>query len=426
MKRRIFLKTMGFLSGGMMFKGAPSETLKISHLKNSLNNSHNNEEYWKIIRQQFVFPKDYAYLNTGGIGAVPIPVLNSVKTMMDTLEQYPRPGHDHDLWIEIKEKCASLLGISGSDELALTNSATEGINIILNGLPLKKGDEIITSTHEHPGLKIPLLNQMLRNGIIIKPFKPDLSTGLKNVSLIEKLITRKTRLIFISHITCTTGQRFPEKEICKLARSKKIWIALDGAQSAGHLPFNLEEYDVDFYATSGHKWILAPKRTGILYVRKELLDLLKPTFVGAYSDQNHDLKKSSLSYHPTAQRYEYATQNETLYHGLGAAIDFINTVGLETIWEHNRKLAQKLYHGLKQIKNVILLSPEEEQYRTAMITFKIKDKNYREAAGILGKKRIRVRVVPEANVDGIRVSVHLYNNENEVERLLNEVEILAA
>ena len=213
MKRRQFINSITALSGMLATNSFPAFSDN-SDLNLNINNLETGAESWETIRKKFIFPEDYTYLNTGGIGAVPEFVVADVAN--DTREQqiYPRPGHDHNRWEDVKEKCAGILGTSCSkDEIALTSCTTEGINIILNGLPLEKGDEVITSMHEHPALHVPLLNKLKRNGIVIKTFDPDFKNGLSNVDAIEKLISKRTKLIFISHITCTCGQNFPIKEI---------------------------------------------------------------------------------------------------------------------------------------------------------------------------------------------------------------------
>lgn len=421
MNRNQFLITLGTITGGTLMArplfadySIPGEEMK---------KAADDKSFWKLIREQFLFPEDYSYLNTGGIGAVPLLVLNKVKTFMDNTEIYPRPGHDHERWLEIKETCCKLLGDDCSkEELAFTSTATESINIIINGMNLKKGDEVITSTHEHPALHIPLLNQVKTRGVVLKTFHPDLKSGLGNVQRIRKLITGKTRLIFISHVTCTTGQVFPIKEIADLAKSEGILFAVDGAQAVGQTPVDLKNFGVDCYAFSGHKWVLGPKRTGVLFVRKDKLEAIQPVTVGAYSDDGYDIETGTLSYHPDAQRFEYGTQNESLFYGLQAGAEFIHTIGVDRIIERNRRMAEKFYAGLKTLSAITLISPEEEKYRSSIISFKSGSHDYRDMAAYLSEKRIRVRVVPEANLEGIRVSFHLYNDDSDVDKILMEIE----
>ncbi|OQX83608.1 hypothetical protein B6D60_10280 [candidate division KSB1 bacterium 4484_87] len=421
MKRRQFIQSMGLMTGGLLLQKDAVLSAAPKKLDTALANAMDESEFWQVVREQFVFPKDYYYFNTGGIGATPSLVMHEVQASTNEQQIHPRPGYDHEKWLEIKESAKKLINNRRKEEIALVGTATEGINIVLNGLPLKKGDEIISSTHEHAALHVPLLHNLHRHGIRVKFFDPDFSDGLGNVDRIEKLITRKTRLLFISHVTCTTGQLFPVKEIGELARAKKLWFALDGAQAVGEVPVDVADLGVDFYAFSGHKWVLGPKRSGIFYVREDLLDTLQPTVVGAYSDGGFNVRTEEFRLNPTAQRYEYATQNEALFHGLGKAIEFVTTIGLERIHQHNRKLAERFYAGLQNIPEVELLSPEEEKYRTSLISFKIKNRNFREVGKYLVGRQFRVRVVPEADLEGIRVSLHVYNNENQVDMLLDEI-----
>ncbi len=423
MKRRQFFGALGILASGSFIAKPDFAAAKVPSVEEALASALDDETFWKIVRQQFVFPKDFIYLNTGGIGAVPSLVLHEVSRSTDEQQLSPKPGHDEMNWNNVKITTTHLLSPNcKKEELALISTATEGINIILNGLPLQKKDEIITSTHEHAALHIPLLNKMQRQGIVLKPFAPDLKNGLGNVDRIAKLITKRTKLIFLSHVTCTTGQIFPLIEIGNLARAKGIWFAVDGAQAVGSMPMDITKAQVDFYTFSGHKWTLGPKRTGVLYVRQNLLEVLRPTTVGAYSDDGYDILKNELKLHPTAQRYEYATQNEALFYGYEKAVNFVKTIGLEKIRQHNRTLAEKFYAGLLSIPGVEILSPQEEKYRSSIISFKMKDKNYQDIGSYLSdKKKIRVRVVSEAQVNGVRVSFHVYNDEENVERILTEL-----
>jgi len=426
MKRRHFMQTLGALTGTALINRTDRIFPDTSKLKNGLKTTPDEETFWKIVREQFIFPKDYVYLNTGGIGAVPTLVLNKIKTGMNKEQIHPRPGHDHKQWLQIKSTCGGLLSPRCTkDELALVSTATEGINIIINGLPLKKGDEVITSSHEHPAVHVPLLNRMQRDGIRIRVFEPNLRDSLNNVERISGLINKHTRLIFISHVTCTTGQLFPLKEIGQLARSRDVWFAVDGAQAVGSMPMDIVDCNVDFYTFSGHKWTLGPKRTGVLYVRHALLDTLRPITMGAYSNGGYDIHKREMKLEPTAQRYEYATQNEMLFCGLEAGVAFVKTVGLEKIREHNKTLSEQYYTELKSIPGIKVISPDEEKYRTSMITFISGTHSTRKMANELSNRRgIRVRHVPEVGLEGLRVSFHVYNNANDVGRIIEELKSL--
>jgi selenocysteine lyase/cysteine desulfurase len=417
MNRKNFITTLGFVAGGAM--SGMGRTPSSDRIFSSPDFSGIEDDLWNVVRQEFSFPEGYIYLNTGGIGSVPRHIRSFFSDAWAQLEMNPTPGHDINRWNDIKKDIAPLFG-AGVDftEIALISSATEGINIILNGLPLQKGDEIITSTHEHVALNIPLLNQIKRRGVIVKYFEPDRKTGLNNVNLISDLITKRTKLIFISHRSTTTGQLLPVKEIGALAKSKGIWFALDGAQAPGSMLIDVNDWNVHFYTFSSHKWILAPRRTGVLYIRKDMQDIVTPLTVGAYSDNGFNTKEGTLNFQSSAQRYEYGTQNELLFFGLHESLKFVNSIGILKIREHNETLSEKFYSDLKNIGSCELLSPEEREYRSSMITFRLPGKNLNEITGAMGKDNIRVRPVGEAGLDGVRVSFHLYNNMEEEEKAI--------
>ena len=246
-----------------------------------------DEHLWKLIRGQFILDPNWIYLNFGGLGSCPVPVLNALVEFTQVEERAPSAGHDEKPWQDVKAKLARALGQScRKEDLGLIGGATEGVNVIVNGLPLKKGDEVITSTHEHVAVHSALLNRMQRDGIVIRLFEPDIVSGLGNVDRIARLVTPKTRLIIISHVTCTTGQLFPVKEIAALARGKNIWFALDGAQAPVCAPFDIVETGVDFYTCSTHKWMMGPKRTGFIYARPGMVETLRPQTVGGGSSTN--------------------------------------------------------------------------------------------------------------------------------------------
>ena len=428
MKRRLFIGSVGALSGGLLLgrtesliasAGVPSPMTPMTPM---LFPPDSDDRFWRRVRQHFVYPGDYIYLNTGGIGAVPKPVLQRVEAEMKREQMAPRPGHDHEFWNGLKTTLSGFLGPDCLDsEIALTGTTTEGINIIISGLRLKEGDEIITTTHEHAALHVPLLNQKRLNGVKIRFFEPDRESGAQCVQQVADLITPKTRLIFLSHVTCTTGYRLPVEEIGQLARDRGILFALDGAQAVGSIPVDLSRIPVDFYAGCGHKWLLAPKHTGFLWLKKDRMPLVEPMSVGAYSDDGFDIRKGELTFQDSATRYEYGTQNEACFKGFATALELLQTIGIDRIFQHNRLLAEQFVAGLRSIPAVTLLSPEEEQFRSSLVTFQIRDKDYTDVAHLLGKNKIRVRVVPEAGVNGVRASFHLYNQTHEVDQLLREI-----
>jgi selenocysteine lyase/cysteine desulfurase len=400
MKRRDFLTAVGTMATGAPSLAGPSPSL----------------------RAQFHLPADSAYFNTAGLGASPRAVTDAVKSAMDRVEASPAPGHSEADWTRIRSKAATLLGPScRPEEIALVSTATEGINMVLNGLPLRQGDEVITSTHEHVALAVPLLHKIRTAGIVVRTFEPDLDSADRTVERVRALVSARTRLIVISHVTCTTGQVLPVAAIGQVASTYGLWYALDGAQSLAHVPFDIATTGAQFYTASGHKWLLGPKRTGLLFVRRDQIETLVPTVVGAYSDEANSLVDRTLTLRASAQRFEYGTQNAALVYGLEAAIDLLSSLGLQTTWARNRRLADAFRDRLQRLKGVELLSAADPSGRSAIVTFRLDGRDNREVANRLTAQKLRVRSVTEASLDAVRASFHLCNDETDVARLADAI-----
>jgi cysteine desulfurase / selenocysteine lyase len=423
MKRKEFLKSIaGTVAGAAMLPGLRlgAATTTGGMMLPPIDPS--DESFWKLLRDEFPLTHERAYMNTGGLGASPYVVIDAVKAKTDELERICETGHDEELWKRLKESAGALLGCT-ADELAFTRNTTEGINIVANGLPLAKGDEIITTTQEHVGNAMTWIGLEKRAGTVMKFFVPSVQSQQENLDRIEKLITRRTRLISIPHVLTTTGLIMPVKEITRLARSKNIWFFVDGAQSAGMMPFDLHDLGCDAWATSGHKWLMGPKETGLLYVRKEMLDTIAAKFIGAYSDgpPGFDFEKGTLTLNPTAQRYEYGTVSTPLRVGLGAAIDFVQRIGIENVWKRDKALSTRLFEELRLIPGVKVLSPENDAMRSAMITLMHEKMPYQELEERLNTYKLRTRPVSEGGLAALRISLHVYNMPDEVDRVLEGV-----
>jgi selenocysteine lyase/cysteine desulfurase len=416
-ERREFLSGIGGAAGALWLRPA---------LAGAQPPGASPTDAWRQLPTAFQLPDGYAYFNTAGLGASPRSVTDRVKAAMDQEERAPSPGHSEEDWTRVRGKCAALLGPScGPDEIALIGTATEGINIILNGLRLRAGDEVVTSTHEHVALAIPLLHKMKTAGIALRTFEPDPASAAGTLDRVAALLTPRTRLIFVSHVTCTTGHVLPVAGIGRLAADRRLWFALDGAQSLAQFPIDVAGTGAHFYTASCHKWLMGPKRTGLLYVRRDRLGDLAPTVVGAYSDLSNSLVDRQLALRPDAQRFEFGTQNDALVYGIEAAVDFVNLLGLRAIEDHNRDLADACRTGLGAIRGVEVLAPREAASRSAMVTFHLPGRDNRQIASALTGRRLRVRSVTEARLDAVRASFHVCNTLDQVRALVAAVASLA-
>lgn len=423
--RREFIKTVtGGIIGSWALISIPEESFARYIISNNEDISPDDELFWQVVRDQFPLSKERIYMNNGTMGPSPYVVLEAVKNAMTNIDTFA----DYGGWDVARPRLAKFVNVEES-EISLTHNVTEGINVVAWGLPLKRGDEVIMTTHEHAGNALPWLNRARKDGIVIKAFNPT-KTANENLNLINDLITSKTRVIAIPHITCTIGQVFPAKEITRLGHDKGLFVFLDGAHGPGMLDLDLKDIDCDFYATCCHKWMCGPKGTGFLYVKKDMLDVCEALFIGGGSDSGWDMTTEVPEFKgfiPTAHRYDYATQNAALYIGLGAAIDFLYHIGMKNIIKRCKGMSGYLQNELLKLDDKIeMLTPIEEQSRGFVTGFRLKNMpgdKFQEF--VQTKKNFRIRYVGEGHLNSIRISTHLYNNYEEINKFLDVVREIA-
>jgi selenocysteine lyase/cysteine desulfurase len=283
LNRRSFLANASGLAATLAFRDGLFAQLEKapSSLPDQKLYEKNEDAYWSELRKQFLIPEDEVYLNNGTVGSSPAPVLRAIfdgyneteKMAQQDPEDYPIWGYA--AWNEFRDPLAAFVGCK-RDELALLRNATEANSYIANGIDMKAGDEVLMTDQEHPGGEHPWNLRAKRYGVVVKKValpKP-VQNAAQVLNLFNDAITPRTRVMFFSHITTATGVVLPAKELCALARSKGILSAVDGAHVIGMMRLNVHELGCDMYSSSQHKWLLAPKGSGFLYVRDEVIDRL--------------------------------------------------------------------------------------------------------------------------------------------------------
>jgi selenocysteine lyase/cysteine desulfurase len=280
-------------------------------------------------------------LNNGTVGSSPAPVLRAIfdgyneteKMAQSDPEDYPIWGYG--AWNEFRDPLAAFIGCK-RDEIALVRNATEANSYIANGLDMKPGDEVLMTDQEHPGGEHPWNLRAKRYGIVVKKValpKP-VSNAATVLNLINDAITPRTRVLFFSHITTATGVVLPAKDLCALARTKGIISAVDGAHVIGMMALNVHDLGCDMYTSSPHKWLMAPKGTGFLYVRDEMIDGLWNTIVTAGWDEPK----------LRAERFQrIGSSNVPSLWGMRAAVKLANDIGMERIERRHQKMADYIH-----------------------------------------------------------------------------------
>ena len=394
--RRNFLTAAGILAAG-------SVTPAMARITSAYTPEYpGNDEYF--------FPAGFIYMNTGTIGPCRRKTVEETTAAWKQLESLPLQFYATKYAPALAEKtrmaAAAFLGCDTS-EIMITKSTTEGMNAIVQGLRLQPVDRIITTSQEHDG-GLNGWNYMARYyGVLIDtiniPFDAhDPALLLLNLS---KAITPQTKLISISHVFSSTGLRLPVAEISKLARSKGILCIVDGAQAVGAIKVNMKELGCHAYATSGHKWLMGPKGTGLLYISKEVQNRIRPI---QYEDSYNTFNESA------------GVGNLPGILGLAAAIDYLNETGIEKAEEKNLSLRNRLYYSLLNETTLKIQSPPPGAMASSLLSCRLPENidAGRFASLFLDKHKISFRPVHKKWFNGIRFSLHVFNTEKQVDKLV--------
>lgn len=373
------------------------------------------ERYWAELRRQWLLAPDRINLNCGSIGCSPLPVLRSLVEHILYAEEFreqPFPWYgyeENERLRNLREALAAFLGCT-RDELALARNATEANNLVTGGLDFQQSDEILLTDQEHPGGRGPWEQKAARFGLklnyVTLPKPPASSAEI--LERFERALTPRTKLMLFSHITTVTGVVLPAKEICRLARDRGILTQVDGAHAIGQLPLNLHDMGCDFYTTSPHKWVMAPKGTGTLYIRAELLDRL---WVNLCSG---DWNKKELK----AWRFSnVGTSNLSVFVGLKAALDFFREIGPERIYARQHQLATRVRDGVNAQPQLKVVNASKDEFFGALVSFEPNTASQANApkdlSGIAKQcsdRRIRIA----GGTERIRIATNIFAQPTEI------------
>ena len=414
--RRRFLATTAGVAAALAVPDALQAQLeKIpSSLPDPPTQTKDVDKYWAEIRKQFLIPEDMVYMNNGTVGSSPAPVLRAVfesytkSERLDEQDPEDYPIWGYAAWNEFRDPLAGFIGCK-RDELALLRNATEANSYTANGIDMKAGDEVLMTDQEHPGGEEPWQVKAKRYGVVVKKVtlpKP-VANAAQVLNLFQDAITPKTRVIFFSHITTVTGVVLPAKEICALARSKGILSAVDGAHVPGMMQLNLADLGCDLYSASPHKWLQAPKGSGFLYVRDEVIDRLWNTI----ATEGWDDKKIR------AERFQrIGSSNVPALAGLRAAIQMANQIGMDRIEKRHRESANFLLSEMIKRGAESWTSPDPD-LRCAIVTVNVPPIQRADLENWLWKThKIRIR---GGEPSKLRLSTPYYLQKTDLVRFLD-------
>lgn len=372
------------------------------------------------------------HLNNAGASLPTAPVLAAVTGHLE-LEAarggYEAAAEAHDK-VERAYDAAALLLNCGRDEIAVVENATRAWDMAFYSFRFAPGDRILTARAEYASNYIAYLQTARRTGAIIEPI-PDDEHGQVSVAALERMIDDKVKLISITHVPTNGGLVNPAAAIGRVAKAAGVPYLLDACQSVGHMPIDVEAIGCDILSATGRKYLRAPRGTGLLYVRRDLIERLEPPFLDLHSADWTGA--DSFTIRADARRFETWECNVAAKIGLGVALDYARGWGLEAIRERIYGLAARLRAGLSAIEGVTLRDLGAE--RCGIVTFTLEGHDPTEMQRRLRARGINIAVSPRnftrldmdaRNLDAVaRASVHYYNSEDEIDRFCAAVAGLA-
>ena len=369
------------------------------------------------------------YLNTGTFGPLPTGVADEICRVYGEIERQGTfsPGVFWQMELEgfeaVRGQVAALLHADPA-EIALTRNVTDGINIVLHGLDWRPGDQVILTDHEHPSGTVPWLALAERAGVELRWLELVDDAG-EIVACFQRLLSPRTRLAQLSHVSCLTGLRLPIERLCRLATEAGVLTLVDGAHAEGQFAVDVGALGCDFYAACGHKWLLGPQGVGMLYMRREHVERLRPIWLGWDVAQPFDRAARSYQLQDTAARFEQSTRAWPLYLAFGKAIEFVQGVGLSTIEARVQGLRRDFVAQLQAIPGATVLSPLDAALGTGLVTVRVAGWPYDAVQQRLWEQqRIITNVIRE--FDALRFSLAFFTGEVELDTVLRAIGELQA
>ena len=379
----------------------------------------------EAFRNELMLDPDVIYMNAGTSGPQPRWALQAQQEHMAWFNcrgpgSFEVVKRSVEVEREIRQALARFFG-GHPRQYALTQSTSEGINIVLNSLPWEPGDEIVTTDLEHGGLALPVYHRAKTAGLGLKIMRlPEEADALE---AFEAVLTPRTRLLALSHISYCDGRRLPLERLVERAHAAGVAVLVDAAQSAGQIPLRWEHLDADFVAAPGQKWLLGPEGTGTLYMHGDRARRLTPDRVGWAGELEFD-RDGGYRLKSSAAKCELGTKDPAALIGWLHSLRFLESYGMEAIAERIRELSDTVREGLSQIPSVRILGSTQPEEGSGLIAFNVGTlppprvvMYLQQLAGIVA------RWIPEPHPPAVRVSLHAHITDRDVETLLAAVRV---
>ena len=389
-------------------------------------------EDFPILSRQ-VYGKPLVYLDNAATSQTPRSV---VQTLVDYYEGYNSNVHRGvhslsmeatDRYEEARGKVARFIKAGSPESIIWTRNTTEAINLVANTWAndhIKAGDEIVLTQMEHHSNLVPWQKVAQEKGAALR-FLPLAQEGTLDLADVDSIITPRTRLVSVVHMSNSLGTINPVKELAAKARAVGAAVLLDGAQSVPHLPVDVNDLDCDFLAFSGHK-MLGPTGIGVLYVKRDVLEQMEPFLRGG--EMVLEVWNDRATWNELPMRFEAGTPNIADAIGLGAAVDYLEELGMDNVREHEIQLTKYGLEAFRELEELDVFGPKDPQLRGGIIPFHAADVHPHDIGTVLDRQGIAIRTghhctMPLMRTLGVvataRASFYIYNTEEEVDLLVD-------
>ena len=389
------------------------------------------------ILSRMVYDRPLVYLDNAATTQKPLCVLDKMREEYLNVNANVHRGvhwlsqQATELHEGARETVRKFINAKSVNEIVFTRGTTEGLNLIASSFSeafMQEGDEVIVSTVEHHSNIVPWQLQQPRKGIVLKVIPMD-DNGAMDLQTFEKMISQKTKIVSISHVSNVLGTINPVKEVIRIAHEHNIPVVVDGAQSTPHFKVDMQQLDCDFFVFSGHK-VYGPTGIGVLYGKEAWLDKLLPYQGGGEMIEHVSFEKSTFERPPL--KFEAGTPDYIATTGLATALDYVSALGMDAIQRHEEELTRYAISQLQMIEGMKLFGVPSHAdvtrlHHDAVISFQLRDIHHMDMGTLLDRLGIAIRTghhcaQPLMNRLGVlgtsRASFALYNTKEEVDALV--------
>ena len=372
------------------------------------------EPFWQAVKAQFVMPPGLAVMNAANLCPAPAPVIETLRRETDRVDRDPSPQNRAQL-SQAKEATrralASFLRVT-PEEIVITRNTSESNNLVSNGLDLKAGDEVVIYSDNHPSNNQAWLQKGKRFGFtvtVVEQKNPHPGDDYY-LDAFTRALTGRVKVLAFTHLTNTVGDLFPAKELCAIARQRGVLTLVDGAQTFGLMDVNLRDMDPDFYSGSAHKWPCGARECGVLFVNARVHDRIWPASYSAYPGAVGISRRMEA----------FGQRDEATMIAFAEALAFQEQIGRKAIQHRGWALADRFVDGIRKVPGFKLFTSADADRRGPVVTFEPGTLDrVKLVAALYEQHRIAITTGGGAGRAGVRVSPHLYNTTEEIDRLVD-------